>query len=251
MDQDNYHYYKNRYMSYKFLTGGNATKITEIYLIRHGETEYNKLGISQGGEADIELNDLGKEQAKKTGEYLKKYRMNDKPFDMIFSSPMKRTKETAEIIAAEILFDGKICYLDDLREHRNGKLSGLKKDDPLKIKIKKFINDNLPIDPIKRFDNDKMDKMLNDEFNLNYEESKQIKKRAIKVFNKIMNMNYKKIIIVSHSGLLGRLLQKLFNITRYPIGDFDAGNNCWISYIIFKNNKYKMISPPNTSHLKL
>jgi broad specificity phosphatase PhoE len=54
--------------------GSNNTK--EIYFIRHGETEWNKLGMSQGSEADIELNETGRKQALLTGKYLDKFRNN-------------------------------------------------------------------------------------------------------------------------------------------------------------------------------
>lgn len=64
----------------------------KIYLIRHGETDQNKCKCLQG-RSDIELNEYGRELARKTAEGLK-----DIPFDIIFTSPLKRARETAEII---------------------------------------------------------------------------------------------------------------------------------------------------------
>ena len=107
----------------------------EIYFIRHGQTDENSLGIRQGAEIDSELNELGRQQAKKSGKYLKKYRIKDKNFDCILSSPMKRAIETAEIIGKELKFSKKIEILDSLIELRRGKMSGLEKDDKYKKKI--------------------------------------------------------------------------------------------------------------------
>ncbi|MBQ7775271.1 MAG: histidine phosphatase family protein [Lachnospiraceae bacterium] len=67
----------------------------KIYLIRHGETDQNKVKCLQG-RTDIELNAYGRELAYKTAEGLK-----DVEFDIIFTSPLKRAKETAEIIRGE------------------------------------------------------------------------------------------------------------------------------------------------------
>lgn len=64
----------------------------KIYLIRHGETDYNKKRWLQG-RCDIELNDYGRELARLTAEGLK-----DVSFDIVYTSPLKRAKETAEII---------------------------------------------------------------------------------------------------------------------------------------------------------
>lgn len=63
-----------------------------IYLIRHGETDQNKRKCLQG-RSDIELNEYGRELARKTAEGLR-----DVNFDLIFTSPLKRARETAEII---------------------------------------------------------------------------------------------------------------------------------------------------------
>ncbi len=67
----------------------------KIYLIRHGETNQNKKKCLQG-RTDIELNDYGRELAYKTAEGLKEVE-----FDMIFTSPLKRARETAEIIRGD------------------------------------------------------------------------------------------------------------------------------------------------------
>lgn len=67
----------------------------KIYLIRHGETDQNRKRCLQG-RSDIELNEYGRELARKTAEGLK-----DVGFDMIITSPLKRAKETAEIIRGE------------------------------------------------------------------------------------------------------------------------------------------------------
>jgi phosphoserine phosphatase len=63
-----------------------------LLLVRHGETEWNRQGQFQG-QIDVPLNDNGRQQAAKAGEFLK-----DVKIDFAFSSTMARPKETAEII---------------------------------------------------------------------------------------------------------------------------------------------------------
>ena len=64
----------------------------ELYVIRHGQTTWNEKGLLQGS-VDIELNESGREVAGKMGEKLE-----DTPFDVIFSSPLIRAYETACLI---------------------------------------------------------------------------------------------------------------------------------------------------------
>ena len=70
-----------------------SSPITEIILVRHGETEWN-VGEIFRGRIDIELNETGIKQAGQLAEYLSKVKI-----DAIFSSPLKRALKTAEIIA--------------------------------------------------------------------------------------------------------------------------------------------------------
>ena len=63
-----------------------------LLLVRHGETEWNRVSRFQGG-IDVPLNDNGRAQAQQAAEFLK-----DVPIDFAISSPMLRPKETADII---------------------------------------------------------------------------------------------------------------------------------------------------------
>ena len=63
-----------------------------LYLVRHGETDMNKHQFLQG-QSDSELNEYGRELARKTRDGLSKVK-----FDLAYTSPLKRAKETAEII---------------------------------------------------------------------------------------------------------------------------------------------------------
>lgn len=62
-----------------------------IYLIRHGETEFNKSGIVQGRKVNASLNDKGREQA---SQFFDAY--NHVPFTKIYTSSLKRTQETVQ-----------------------------------------------------------------------------------------------------------------------------------------------------------
>ena len=67
--------------------------MTEIILVRHGETEWN-VGEVFRGRIDIELNETGIKQAELLSEYL-----SGAKIEAIYSSPLKRALKTAQILA--------------------------------------------------------------------------------------------------------------------------------------------------------
>lgn len=87
-----------------------------LYLVRHGETEWNVKNIIQGQSNSI-LTEKGIEQAKKTGDELK-----DINFDAIFSSDSTRAHNTAEIIKLDRELIIETSHL--LRERNFGKFEG-------------------------------------------------------------------------------------------------------------------------------
>jgi broad specificity phosphatase PhoE len=66
----------------------------ELVLVRHGETEFNRADVFRG-RTDLPLNERGKLQARAAAGYL-----SGLPFSAFFSSPLLRSMETAEEIAA-------------------------------------------------------------------------------------------------------------------------------------------------------
>src|SRR5882762_9427713 len=66
----------------------------KLYVARHGQTNYNDLGLySADPAADVHLTEVGLEQAKNLSEKLK-----DVNIDHIFVSELKRTQQTADIV---------------------------------------------------------------------------------------------------------------------------------------------------------
>lgn len=62
-----------------------------IYIIRHGETDYNRRGVVQGSGVDADLNEMGRAQAQA---FFQAYQ--HVPFSKIYISTLKRTLQTAQ-----------------------------------------------------------------------------------------------------------------------------------------------------------
>lgn len=67
----------------------------QLYFVRHGETEWNK-EYRYYGKTDIPLNRKGEEQGRRVGILLK-----DISFDTIYTSPLKRARQTKQLIINE------------------------------------------------------------------------------------------------------------------------------------------------------
>jgi broad specificity phosphatase PhoE len=96
-----------------------SKKRTTIYLIRHGETDWNTKKLIQG-QTDTDLTELGVTQAQNVAKELK-----GRVFDAIYASDLTRTVKTANIIASEHNLAVKKTHL--LRERSMGIYEGLPK----------------------------------------------------------------------------------------------------------------------------
>lgn len=88
-----------------------------IYIIRHGQTDYNLKGIIQGSGINSDLNATGRDQAQL---FHKKYA--DHPFKHIYTSELKRTHQSVEPFAET---RGNLIALPAFNEINWGKFEGM------------------------------------------------------------------------------------------------------------------------------
>jgi len=97
-----------------------------LVLVRHGESEWNKLNLFTGWR-DVDLSERGKEEAREAGRALKAEGLR---FDIAFTSALKRAQHTLDIILEELgQTDIPIERDQALNERDYGDLAGLNKDD--------------------------------------------------------------------------------------------------------------------------
>jgi uncharacterized phosphatase len=96
--------------------------MTLLYLVRHGETDWNLARRVQGS-TDIPLNATGRAQARATGRLL-----STRSWDVIIASPLSRAFETATIIASE-LGVGPVTPNASFMERQYGEAEGLDHDE--------------------------------------------------------------------------------------------------------------------------
>ena len=101
-------------------------KQTNLVLVRHGQSEWNKKNLFTGWK-DPNLTDLGIEEAMKAGNLLKERGL---AFDIMFTSDLFRAQETGRIILEQMNL-GHIEVVKDqsLNERNYGDLAGLNKDE--------------------------------------------------------------------------------------------------------------------------
>jgi len=158
-----------------------------IYIVRHGETAWNKKHIVQG-QSDIPLNEKGIIQSKELGKKLKNI-----SFAAAFSSDLIRAKRTAEII----LLEKKLAVITTkaLRERLFGRFEGKHLDE-----LKKALGELMIVSK------EKQKKLFLDDV----ENDEQIVARLIPFIREVsVAYQGKNILMVTHGGLLRAFLAHL------------------------------------------
>ena len=165
-----------------------------LYLMRHGQTNWNLQGRTQGWK-DTPLNDCGIKQAHNAAEKLKEFQI-----ETIYASDLKRSKKTADIISAAL--DLPIHYTQKLREMNFGKAEGVKKTDlPAKFSyIYQAFND------IKNPGRDE----------IGYPEGEtigQVQQRFMKFLNRLRTDGRQNVLLVTHGMLIRLFTESVFKKT--------------------------------------
>lgn len=192
--------------------------IMKIYLVRHGETPWNKEGKIQG-RSNTKLNEFGVKLAQITGEALK-----DVPFEVVYSSPLDRAKETAEIIKGKRQIP---LYTDErIIEMSFGAAEGA--DIP---EAKRN-----PENPLYNFLHKPQDYIPAE----NGETFEDLYKRSNEFMEQVLipaEKKYENILVVAHGALNRSLLNQMGDI---PLNEFwrIQLRNCCVSEIELKDGKF-------------
>lgn len=95
--------------------------MTELILIRHGETDWNR-ELRFQGQIDVPLNDIGFEQARRVAE-----RLAGESVQQLVSSDLLRTRQTAELPSVRLGLD--LVHDAGLREQAFGVVDGMRVGD--------------------------------------------------------------------------------------------------------------------------
>ncbi|MEK4386217.1 histidine phosphatase family protein [Solibacillus sp. FSL W7-1464] len=188
----------------------------EICLVRHGETDWNKVGKIQG-HTDIELNENGIRQAYACAEYL-----NNAPFELIITSPLKRAKQTAEIIAEKKNIP--IIEMRQFIERSFGDAEGM----TVEARLSKF--------PDLQY--------------TNQESKEDLRVRVMNGLHKIQKERKEStIVLVAHSAVINSILAILSN------GEIGSGKtqlaNACLSTIYYNEGIWKIKNYNQVEHLKV
>jgi len=85
-----------------------------LYFVRHGATEPNTLGLRCGGDLDLPMTELGREQARMTAERIRALKID---IGLIVCSPLKRTRLHADIVSR--MLGGVPIIIDPLLAERH------------------------------------------------------------------------------------------------------------------------------------
>ncbi len=171
----------------------------KIYLIRHGETDFNRLGMVQGSGIDTDLNDLGRKQANAFFEAFKHI-----PFDNVYTSALKRTHQSVHQFVTELNIPHQI--LSGLNEiswgYKEGRKASPEEDVEYEQILKRWSLGDLDV----AFEGGETPLMVLER-----------QKKAIEII--LAQENEKNILICMHGRAMRILLCELLN---YPLSEMDS-----------------------------
>ena len=201
--------------------------MTFVYLVRHGETAWNKEEIFRG-RTDISLNEIGFREAELVGEYLK-----GKDIHVIYSSPLSRARETARRIAQ--VFNLKVQPLEGITDMSFGKWEGR------------------PLKEVQIHDRELYRQWIEQPHLLKLpggESLDEVQVRAMAALEEVIQYHHEKnLVLVSHRVINKVIICGILGIDNshfWQIGQDTAA----INLIQYKEGKYRLSLLNETCHLK-
>jgi len=200
--------------------------MTQIILVRHGETEWNVEEIFRG-RIDIELNETGIRQAELLAEYL-----SDAKIEAIYSSPLQRALTTAEVVASHHKLEVRIA--PGLIDLDFGKWHGLPHQE-VKAKYKELYTEWI---------SHPHQVTMPDGESLN-----DVRKRAMAVVDEVITRCKGTAVLVSHRVVNKVLICALLGLDNSHFWNVRQ-DTCGITTFTCENERFILTRHNDTSYLK-
>ncbi len=201
-----------------------------IYIIRHGQTDFNKQGIVQGSGIDAPLNSLGHLQATVFFEFYKQLN-----FDKIYTSTLIRTHQSVKKFIEKGINWQQHSGLNEISwGHREGKLPDN--------------DDNIQFIEI-------TEKWAAGQTHLSFaagESPDEVAIRQQNFWDEILQQNHEKnILIAMHGRALKILLSKVIHNNLAKMDTFEHTNLClYLLQYDYDSNSFNIIKHNDTQHLE-
>ncbi len=199
-----------------------------IYLIRHGQTDFNKQGIVQGSGVDSDLNNEGQEQARKFYEAHKSV-----AFDKIYVTELKRTHQSVAPFRAHNIPQE---IVPELNEINWGILEG---------KVPNEENTQAFLSILSKWKEGFLDVSIE-----NGETPINMFARQQQGLTKIMESDFEKILICMHGRAMRSFLCLLTGKHLKDMDDFPHDNLCLYVLEEKENNQFEIIIHNQIDHLQ-
>lgn len=208
---------------------GSLQKMKHLYIIRHGETDFNKAHKMQGRGINASINELGCAQAECIADALK-----DAPITKIITSSLIRTLETAQPLIKQT--KATVESYKDLDEMSFGALEGVEFEqvqEDVKLLHNSWVQGDLDVAAEKG------------------ESPNEVFRRAnAQVLKVLENSEDEHIVFMLH----GRLIRILLSVwLGYGLSKMDriSHNNGAINHLLWNGEEFKAIELNKTNHLPL
>ena len=198
--------------------------IQHLYLVRHGQTDFNAEGRIQGQGASSSLSEKGRKQAELLGDRLQNCGFD---CDYIFSSPLERALETARIATAYL--SKEIIIEDLIQEISCGDFEGRlvsELDQKILARIAKDTTEKYP----------------------GGESSLDVRNRGLQFLQKLEKLEGESAIIFSHGNFLRNFSGAATGLAP-DIFSRVYKDNAAISYLSLQGDNYRIVSWNDSSHI--
>jgi broad specificity phosphatase PhoE len=199
----------------------------KIYIIRHGETDFNRMNIVQGNGVDTDLNETGLNQG-----FLFYNKYKTIAFNKIYISNLKRTQQTIQ----HFINDG-IPYekLQGLNEISWGDFEG---------KVQDFKEREFYQHAVNAWDSGNYDVAV-----ANGETPNQLQERQKKALETMLkNTHEKTVLVCMHGRALKSFICLLLNVPLMNMDNFQHQNTC-LYQLDFDGETFELIIQNDVSHL--